>query len=147
MTLFSLPGVRNAPLDIWGRLEFLLVANFFFTSARKLFFVMNVRQLFSGQHIFHQFRQQTFFSDHIFNKLFFLLPPSPQISNGAPLRWLSMSTRLFPPPTLIDRPIPIECDAGVTMWRCIESASSLPGKTLILCALVTLVGQHHPPHG
>ena len=27
---------------------------------------------FSGQHIFHQFRQQTFFSAHIFNKLFFL---------------------------------------------------------------------------
>ena len=26
----------------------------------------------SGQHIFHQFRQQTFFSAHIFNKLFFL---------------------------------------------------------------------------
>ena len=28
--------------------------------------------VFSGQHIFHQFRQQTFFSVHIFNKLFFL---------------------------------------------------------------------------
>ena len=28
--------------------------------------------VFSGQHIFHQFRQQTFFSAHIFNKLFFL---------------------------------------------------------------------------
>ena len=26
---------------------------------------------FSDQHIFHQFRQQTFLSDHIFNKLFF----------------------------------------------------------------------------
>ena len=30
---------------------------------------------FSGQHIFHQFRQQTFFSDHIFNKPIFLPPP------------------------------------------------------------------------
>ena len=28
--------------------------------------------VFSGRHIFHQFRQQTFFSAHIFNKLFFL---------------------------------------------------------------------------
>ena len=28
--------------------------------------------VFSGQHILHQFRQQTFFSAHIFNKLFFL---------------------------------------------------------------------------
>ena len=28
--------------------------------------------VFSGQHILHQFRQQTFFSAHIFHKLFFL---------------------------------------------------------------------------
>ena len=38
--------------------------------------------VFSGQHIFHQFRQQTFFSDHIFNKLFFIFflgPPPPDI--------------------------------------------------------------------
>ena len=37
--------------------------------------------VFSGQHIFHQFRQQTFFSDHIFNQLFFhffLAPPPPR---------------------------------------------------------------------
>ena len=73
---------------------------------------------FSGQHIFHQFRQQTFFSDHIFNKLFVSSPPPPpQISKGAPLRWFSMSTRLFPPSSLIGRPTPVECDAGVTMWR------------------------------
>ena len=58
-----------------------------------------------------------------------------------------MSTRFFPPSSLIGRPTPIECDAGVTMWRWIESASSLPGQTLILCALVTLVGQHTHPHG
>ena len=62
---------------------------------------------FSGQHIFHQFRQQTFFRP----------PPPPQISNSAPLRWLSMSTRLFPSSSLIGRPTPIESDAGVTMWR------------------------------
>ena len=52
---------------------------------------------FPGQHIFHQFRQQTFFSAHIFNKLFFLTfvatnfffqlysAPPPPISNGASL--------------------------------------------------------------
>ena len=44
---------------------------------------------FSGQHIFHQFRQQTFFSDHIFNKLFFIFflghpPPPPDIKWCAP---------------------------------------------------------------
>ena len=27
---------------------------------------------------FHQFQQQTFFSDHIFNKRFFLAPPPPR---------------------------------------------------------------------
>ena len=96
-------GLRDAPLDIWGRgggLEFLLLANFFFTSGEKtLFFLaINLRQFFlcfvkeikylffcrmlsllctltlggfSGQHIFHKFRQQTLFSAHIFNKLFF----------------------------------------------------------------------------
>ena len=54
---------------------------------------------FSSQHIFHQFRQQTFFSAHIFNKFFFLTsvatnylfhffldhPPPFQVSNGASL--------------------------------------------------------------
>ena len=49
-----------------------------------------------------------------------------------------MSTRLFPPSSLISPPTPIECDAGVTMWRWIESVRSLPGQTLRLCALVTL---------
>ena len=54
----------------------------------------------SGQHIFHQFQQQTFFSVLIFNKLFFSdfcgdkyffqfqssPPPPPQISNCASLK-------------------------------------------------------------
>ena len=75
----------------------------------------------SGQHIFHQFRQQTFFSGHILNKLFFNFftspPPPPQISIGAPLRWLCISTRLVLPSSLIGRPTPIECDAVVTIWR------------------------------
>ena len=75
---------------------------------------------FSGQHIFHQFQQQTFFSGHILNKLFFkifFLAPPPQISIGAPLRWLCISTRLVLPSSLLGRPTPIECDAVVTMWR------------------------------
>ena len=55
-----------------------------------------------------------------------------------------MSTRLFPPSSLIGRPTPIECDAGVTMWRWIESASSLSGQTLILCALVIIVSRSTP---
>ena len=115
-------SLRDAPFDIWGGgLEFLLLANFFFTFERKQSFFL-VRQyfllcfveeiccrtlsllctlpfgVFSGQHIFHQFRQQTFFfcphfqqtffSDSCGDKLFFsffFLPPPPQISNGASL--------------------------------------------------------------
>ena len=93
--------IRDAPLDIWGgggSLKFLLLANFFFYLREKtiFFLTINVRQflflcfveeifcrklfllcrlpfdVFSGQHIFHKFRQQFFFSAHIFNKLFFL---------------------------------------------------------------------------
>ena len=110
-----------------GGLEYLLLANFFFTSERKqsFFLAINVRQLFclcfveeifccmlslsctlpfgvfSGQHIFHQFRKKLFFSAHIFNKLFFSdfcgdklffsSPPPPQISNGASLRGVSFT--------------------------------------------------------
>ena len=50
--------------------------------------------VFSGQHIFHQFRQQTFFSDFRGDKLFFfifiLAPPPlpPKISNGTSLNIL-----------------------------------------------------------
>ena len=101
-----------------GGLEFLLLANFFFTSGGKqaffgrstsdnFFFMFRRRNflscafpinvdygtlpfgVFSGQLIFHQFRQPTFFSAHIFNKLFFwrqtiffnftLGPPPPDI--------------------------------------------------------------------
>ena len=122
--------LRDAPLDIWGGLEFLLLANFFFTSARKQsfffwqwtsdnfflcfaekrkyhFFVVcfpyYVFGVFSGQHNFHQFRQQTFFfcphfqqtffSDFGGDKLFisiFFEPPPPQISNGTSLNLLKM---------------------------------------------------------
>ena len=126
----QLPGavIRDAPLDIWGGgggLEFLLLATFFFYLREKtiFFLAINVRQfflcfveeffcrmlsllcrlpfgVFSGQHNFHKFRQQTFFSAHIFNKLsffdfrgdklffsffFYATPPPPQISNGASL--------------------------------------------------------------
>ena len=81
-----------------GGKSFGCLQTFFFTSERKqsFFLVINVRQffflcfveeifcrrlsllcrvpfsVFSGQHIFHKFRQQVFFSAHIFNKLFFL---------------------------------------------------------------------------
>ena len=91
--------VRDAPFDIWGegarvfvacKLFFLpLVENkFFFGDQRPTFFFYVMSKFFvvcfpyfvryhlvffSGQHIFHQFRQQTFFSAPIFNKLFFLL--------------------------------------------------------------------------
>ena len=89
----QLPGavIRDARLDIWGGrgggLEFLLLANFFFwQSTSDNFFLCTVEDIFccmlsllcrlpfgvfSGQHIFHKFRQQFFFSAHIFNKLFF----------------------------------------------------------------------------
>ena len=59
--------------------------------------------VFSGQHIFHKFRQQTFFSAHIFNKLFFLTfvatnyfsqfslapPPPPRYQMVHPLRYIA----------------------------------------------------------
>ena len=64
--------------------------------------------ILSDQHIFHHFRQQTFFSAHIFNKLFFSdfrgnklflqffsrPPPPPQISNGASLTALCDPSRM-----------------------------------------------------
>ena len=126
------------------------MSNFFFHLRKKTiyFFAMNVRHFFfffveelkyiflpyafsimyvticgfSGQHNFHQFRQQTFFSDHIFNKLFFLtfvainffslFSSPPPISNGTSLKWLSTcQPESFPLAT------PIGCDAGLTMWR------------------------------
>ena len=81
---------RDAPFDIWGGggLEFLLLANFFFTSGGKQasFFVCFVEEfccpmlsllctlpfgVFSGQHIFHRFRQQTFFFCPHFQQTFF----------------------------------------------------------------------------
>ena len=80
-----------------GGLEFLLLANFFFTSERKQsffwrstsdnFFLCFVEYIFcrmlsllctlpfgvfSGQHIFHQFRQQTFFLPTFSTNFFFL---------------------------------------------------------------------------
>ena len=115
----------KAPLYIWG--DRVVVAckfflhpqenNFFGNERPTIFFMFRRRNKislfcrmpsllcrlpfrgFSGQHLFHQFRQQTFlFSDHIPNKLlfltfvstnfffiFFLAAPPPQISNGASL--------------------------------------------------------------
>ena len=132
----------DAPLDIWGGggSGVFVGCKLYFTSARKqsffcderptivfLIFVAELKYIFllctlpfggfSGQHIFSSISTTNFFSDHIFNNFFFLGPPPPQISHGAPLRWLSMSTRLFPPSSLRGRPTPIECDAEVTMWR------------------------------
>ena len=121
-------------------LEILLVANFFLPPQENkkncderptIFFLIFVEELkyiffyyvryhfgvFSGQHIFHQFRQQTFFSDHIFNKLFFLVtpPPPPRYQMVRPSDGLVC--QLFPPSRLKCQPTPIECNAGVTMWR------------------------------
>ena len=75
-----------------GARVFVACKLFFYLREKTIFFwAINVRQfvfmfrrmlsllctlpfgVFSGQHIFHQFQQQTFFSVHIFNKLFFLL--------------------------------------------------------------------------
>ena len=133
---FSLSGVRNAPLDIWGGARVFVGC--------KLFFVMHVRQSFFNfrcrteiyifvvclsyyvrYHLvvflvnifFINFDNNFFFLTTFPTNFFFLSPPPPQISNGAPLRWLSILTSLFPPSSLIGRPTPIECDAGVTMWR------------------------------
>ena len=126
MTVFKAP-LRDAPFDIWGgggARVFVACKLFFLPPVENKFFFLaiNVRQFFFrpriflsyvfpimyvtiwcffGQHIFHQFRQQTFFSVHIFNKLFFLIfvatnyffnfilapPPPPQISNGAFLKF------------------------------------------------------------
>ena len=57
--------------------------------------------VFAGQHIFHQFLQQPFFSAHICQQFFFLTfvathffslaPPPPQISNSASLSQCSVS--------------------------------------------------------
>ena len=92
-------SVRDAPSDIWGggvpgvfvacKLFFLPLRKniFFWRSPSDNFFLCSAEEIvcpmlfllcrlpfgvFSGQHIFHKFRQQTFFSAHIFNKLFFL---------------------------------------------------------------------------
>ena len=98
--------VRDAPFDIWGGggQEFLLLCCFFFTpGGKQVFFWRSTSDnfllcyvekkicrmlsllctlpfgVFSGQHIFHQFRQQTFFfCSHS-------PPPPPQISNDASL--------------------------------------------------------------
>ena len=102
-----------------GGLEFLLLANFFFTSERKkssffcdqrltIFFLCFVEEffcrmlsilctlpfgVFSGQHIFHQFRQQTFFFCPHFQRLIFLTFVATNyfyqffyLSNGASLK-------------------------------------------------------------
>ena len=87
----------DAPFDIWGGLEFLLLATFYFTFERKqsfffgdqrptIFFLCFVEEIFcrmfsllctlqfgvfSGQHIFHQFRQKTFFFCPHFQQNFF----------------------------------------------------------------------------
>ena len=88
---------RDAPFDIWGGgREFLLLANFFLPPRENKFFWGDQRPtififmfrrriflsyvhllctlpfgVFSGKHIFHQFRQQTVFNFD--NKLFFTL--------------------------------------------------------------------------
>ena len=108
-----------------GGLEFLLLANFFFYLREKtifffrdqrptIFFFCYVKNffclmlsllctlpfgVFSGQHIFHQFRQQPFFLPPFSKNFFFWLlwrqtiffqpPPPPQISNGASLSFSS----------------------------------------------------------
>ena len=124
---------KGAPFDIWGggggARVCVACKLYFFTSERKQaffwrstfdnFFLCFVEEIFcrmlsllcrlpfgvfSGQHIFHQFRQPTFFSAQILKKLFFLLlwrqsiffnffypPPPPQISNGASLKHRSYS--------------------------------------------------------
>ena len=84
------------------------VRQFFFYVSSKEFFVLCFPctlpfAVFSGQHIFHQFRQQTFFFAHIFNKLFFLTfvatnyffhffprPPSPRYQIVRPLPTASL---------------------------------------------------------
>ena len=97
MTIAEIIGVRDAPFDIWGGGGARVFANFFFYLREKtifffgdqrptIFFLCFIEEffcrmlsllctlpfgVFSGQHIFHQFRQQFFFSAHIFNKLFF----------------------------------------------------------------------------
>ena len=120
--------LRDAPLDIWGgdrvfvacKLFFHLREktilffwqwtsdNFFLCFAEKRkyhFFVVcfpyYVFGGFSGQHNFHQFRQQTFFFCPHFQQTFFLtlvatnflfqfFEPPPQISNGTSLNLLKM---------------------------------------------------------
>ena len=87
----------DAPFDIWGGARVFVACKLFFLPPVEnkvffgdqrptIFFSCYVEEffcrmlsllctlpfgVFSGQHIFHQFRQQTFFSAHIFNKLFF----------------------------------------------------------------------------
>ena len=71
--LFFLPPVDNK-LFFWRSTS----DNFFLCFVEEIFCHMLSLictlpfGVFSGQHIFYQFRQQTFFSAHIFNKLFFL---------------------------------------------------------------------------
>ena len=102
-----------------GGLEILLVANFFLPpEENNLIFVEELKYIFlsyafpimyvfSGQHIFHQFRQQTFFSDHIFNKLFFHFfsrlsihppPPPPRYQMVRPSDGLVCQPDSFPLP-------------------------------------------------
>ena len=96
--VYNMHTLRDAPLYIWGgELEFLVLANFFFTSERRQsffwqstsnnFFLCFVEEIFcrmlpllcrspfgvfSGQHIFHKFRLQTFFLPTFSTNFFFL---------------------------------------------------------------------------
>ena len=113
---------RDAPLDIWGwgggGARVFVACKLFFTCERKqsflwrstsdYFFLCFVKEIFcrmlsllctlpfsvfSGQHIFHQFRQQTSFFLPTFSTNFFFLtflattpPPPPDIKWCAPYR-------------------------------------------------------------
>ena len=109
--------IRDAPFDIWGggggRAEFLLLANFFFTSigkqvfslainVRQFFFYLSLKKFFVVCFPYYVRYHLVFFLVNIFfinfdNKLLFLwrqtfffnfnLAPPPQISNGASLKY------------------------------------------------------------
>ena len=83
-TTLCLYTVRDAPSDIWGggpRVFVACLLLFFWLSTSDIFFLCFVEEFFVvcfpyyvGYHLvffLHKFRQQTFFSAHIFNKLFF----------------------------------------------------------------------------
>ena len=112
-------SIRDAPLDIWGGggARVFVACKLFFYLWEKiifLFWAINVRQFvafpvryhlvfFLGNIYFINFENKLFFSSHIFNKLFFLTfvatnfffqffsrIPTPQISNGASLKPISV---------------------------------------------------------